>query len=339
MEGITVISPGMLTSVQDKGIFGYQWSGICPAGAMDLFSLRVANILVGNELDEAGLEVTILGPSLSFETDEVIAITGANLSPALDGRLIDNNRAIAVKKGQVLSFGARKNGCRAYLAFAGGLDVDPLYGSRSTILRVGMGGLDGRALRKGDHIGFRKPRATLKNMANRVISVPDAPTDRVKVRVILGPQDYLFKDSGIEAFLGDEGYVVTNKANRQGYRLEGKEVELKKIGSIVSDGIAPGAVQIPPNQQPIILLSERQSTGGYAKIANVITVDLPKIGQCISGTRIFFETVSLEEAQRAMKDEREFLIRLNEKIESTISISFQVILDGKNYDITVTEEI
>ena len=207
MDGFYVNNPGAQTSVQDEGRFGYQWSGMCPSGAMDLHSLRIANILVGNEMNEAGLEVTLIGPDITFKEDEVISITGADLSPMLDGTPIPMYCALSVKKGQHLHFGPRKTGCRAYIAFAGGLDIEPMYGSRSTWVRVNIGPVD-HALKKGDTIGFRSPKASLPHMSARSITPEYINSSDVRLRVVLGPQDYLFTDAGIANFISEDGYKV-----------------------------------------------------------------------------------------------------------------------------------
>lgn len=341
MDGFYVNFPGAQTSVQDEGRFGYQWSGMCPAGAMDLYSLRVANILVGNDRNEAGLEITLIGPELKFLVDEVIAITGADLSPVLDGVNVPMYRAVSVKKGQTLQFGTRKSGCRAYIAFAGGLDVEPMFGSRSTWVRINIGPVD-HALKKGDIIGFRAPKSDLKNMEARWTKAEAINGDDVLLRVIPGPQDYLFTEAGICKFFSGEHFTVSKLASRQGYRLEGPKVELKQKGSIVSDGIAKGAVQIQPNEQPIVLLSERQSTGGYAKIGNIISVDLPKIGQAMSGSKICFQKCSVEEAQDLLFKEYQALTALEEKIQAAkenIGSRYRITVNQRVYNVEIRKAL
>lgn len=333
MDGFYVNFPGAQTSVQDEGRFGYQWSGMCPAGAMDLHSLRIANILVGNDRNEAGLEVTLIGPELSFLTDEVIAVTGADLSPAVDGKAIPMYQAVSIKKGQCLKFGQRKSGCRAYIAFAGGFDIEPMYGSRSTWVRINIGPFD-HALQRGDVIGFRAPKAVLPCMEARSAQPEPINGDDVLLRAIPGPQDYLFTERGIRNFFGGEPFTVSKLASRQGYRLEGPRVELKQKGSIVSDGIAKGAIQIQPNEQPIVLLSERQSTGGYAKIGNIITVDLPKIGQAMTGSRIRFQEIGIDEAQELLIQEDRALTALEKQIQTAANTDL-----GRKYRVTVNQQV
>lgn len=277
-----------------------------------------------------------MGPDMTFMADEVIAVTGADLTPMLDDVPAPMYCALAVKKGQRLHFGAPKSGCRAYIAFAGGLDIEPLYNSRSTWIRIGIGPID-HALRRGDSIGFRTPKATLPHMSARRITPETIDGRAVSLRVILGPQDYLFTDQGISNLFSKEGYQVSSLCNRQGYRLEGPTVELIQKGSIVSDGIAKGAIQVPPSEQPIVLLSERQSTGGYAKVGNVISVDIPKIGQTMAGSRLYFEPVTVEEAQRLIVEEAHYLKKLEAKMKEPKSTQYRVRIQQAVYHVVVQE--
>lgn len=336
MEGFVVNKPGVQTTVQDAGRFGYQWSGISPAGAMDIRSLRIANLLVDNDMDEAGLEITVIGPELLFLTPQVIAVTGADLSPTLNGTPIPRYSAVSVLAGDILRFGARKSGCRSYLAFAGGLDIEPVMGSRSTLLRNKLGSLGGCALKKGDMIGFRVPTASLPNQSQRVLEPEKIENEEVMLRVIMGPQDDCFTESGIATFLSDEGYQVTSEFSRQGYRLEGPRIKHVAGGDIVSDGIAMGSIQVPSNGLPIVMLAERQSTGGYTKIANVISVDLPKIGQCLAGSKIRFQAISIEEAQLLMRKESEYLQSVKQQLSSPpVDTYYKVYVNGKQYSVKI----
>lgn len=338
MNGFLVKSPGILTTIQDSGRYGYQWSGISPAGAMDLHSLRLANILLDNDMDEAGLEITIVGPELLFECDETIAITGADLSPTLNGHPISNNCAVSVSAGDTLKFGANKSGTRAYLAFAGGLAIESTMGSRSTLLRNKLGSLGGRALKKDDVIGLRMPKKRLPGQGQRIVRSEPQDNRNITLRVIMGPQDDLFTEAGIASFLSQEGYRVTDQFSRHGYRLEGPKIQHKNGGDIVSDGIALGAVQVPTNGQPIIMLAERQSTGGYTKIANVITVDLPKIGQCGSGARVRFQAVSVEEAQALLATEFDELKRIQARMKALNQCSYyRVMINGQTYQVEISK--
>lgn len=293
---ILIHNPGLLTTVQDEGRHGFQQFGVSISGAVDRRSLRLANLLVGNTHYEAALEATIMGPEIEFLHDIAIAITGGDMSPMINGEPCEMYRAIKVNKGDILSFGVLKSGCRSYISFAGGLDVPLVMGSRSTYIKAAIGGFEGRQLKKGDKIQFYAPSADLIHMENRCIEPEDFSAKEKVLRVILGPQDDCFTDKGISTFLS-RPYTVTKEFDRMGCRLEGEQIEHIKDGNIISDGISFGAIQVPSAGQPIIMLSDRQTTGGYAKIANVITVDLPIIAQCKTGDVIKFEQMDIEQAQ------------------------------------------
>ena len=276
---IRIINGGMLTTVQDNGRIGYQQFGVPVSGAMDQQAAAIANILVGNEDNEAVLEVTMLGPRIEFQEANCIAVTGGDLTPQLDGKSFPMNRAVAVQKGQVLSFAAPRSGCRAYIAFAGGLEIPQVMGSRSTYLKAKIGGLEGRKLDKEDIIAFRAPTAQLPNMEKRAVADAETFTKTdVTLRVVLGPQDDAFTEAGIKTFLG-ETYAVTVQSDRMGCRLDGPVIEHVKDGNIISDGISFGAIQVPSEGKPIIMVADRQTVGGYTKIATVISADFSKAAQ------------------------------------------------------------
>ena len=300
---ITVLNPGMLTTVQDMGRVGYQQFGVSVSGVMDPRAAAIANILVGNEEGEAVLECTMMGPQLRFDAANTIAITGGDLGPTLDGAPIKNYSAVAVQAGQVLRFTAPKTGCRAYIAFAGGLEIPLVMGSRSTYLKAKIGGVEGRKLQKGDMIAFRAPKTDLKNMNDRSLYPEFVPRPVYTVRVVLGPQDDAFTDEGIKTFLSEE-YAVTLDFDRMGCRLEGAPIQHKETADIISDGIVFGSVQVPSAGQPIIMLADRQTTGGYAKIATVITADFRILGQLKAGDNVRFEAVSIAHAQDALLTQR-----------------------------------
>jgi len=308
---ITVVNPGMLTTVQDMGRVGYQQFGVPVSGVIDPRSAAIANILVGNEQGEAVLECTMLGPHLTFNTANCIAVTGGDLGAVIDGQPIERYRAVKVEAGQTLRFTMPKTGCRAFISFAGGLDIPLVMGSRSTYMKAQIGGLEGRKLQKGDVIGFRAPVVDLRNMALRCIAPEFKPFDVYTVRVLLGPQDDAFTDKGIKTFLG-EIYTVTAESDRMGCRFEGAAIEHKTGGDIISDGISFGAVQVPSSGKPILMLSDRQTTGGYTKIANVISADFRILGQLKAGDRVRFEKVSIEAAQDALLAQRNSLALLQQ---------------------------
>ena len=296
---ITVLSPGLLTTVQDMGRVGYQQFGVSVSGVMDPRSAALANILAGNDMGEAVLECTMMGPKLRFDRACVIAITGGDLGPTLDGQPIPGYRALAVRAGQVLGFTAPKTGCRAFIAFSGGLDIPLAMGSRSTDLKAKLGGLQGRKLEKGDAIGFRAPVEALPRMEDRALRPEFAPQPVYTLRVVLGPQDDAFTQDGLRTFLTG-AYTVTPEFDRMGCRLSGPAIQHRQTADIISDGIAFGAVQVPSSGAPIIMLADRQTTGGYTKIANVITADFRILAQLKAGDKVRFAEVSVEEAQNIL---------------------------------------
>ena len=301
---ITILNPGLLTTVQDFGRIGYQQFGVPVSGVVDPRAMSIANILVDNPEDEAVLECTMLGPQIRFNAPNAIAITGGDLGPTIDNQPIPNYAAIRVEAGQVLRFAGLRSGCRAYIAFAGGLDIAPVMGSRSTYMKAKIGGVEGRKLQKDDVIKFRKPNPDLRGLNIRHISPEFVPRLEYKLRVVLGPQDDMFTEHGIETFLS-ESYVVTPEFDRMGCRLNGEIIEHKgESGDIISDGIAFGAIQVPTAGKPIIMLSDRQTTGGYTKIANVISADFRILAQLKAGDRVRFAQVSVAAAQDALLTQR-----------------------------------
>lgn len=301
---ITILNPGLLTTVQDFGRIGYQQFGVPVSGVVDPRAMSIANILVDNPEDEAVLECTMLGPQIRFDAPNAIAITGGDLGPTIDNQPIPNYAAIRVEAGQVLRFAGLRSGCRAYIAFAGGLGIAPVMGSRSTYMKAKIGGVEGRKLQKDDVIKFRKPNPDLRGLNIRHISPEFVPRLEYKIRVVLGPQDDMFTEHGIETFLS-ESYIVTPEFDRMGCRLDGEIIEHKgESGDIISDGIAFGAIQVPTAGKPIIMLSDRQTTGGYTKIANVISADFRILAQLKAGDRVRFAQVSIAAAQDALLTQR-----------------------------------
>lgn len=310
---ITVLNPGLLTTVQDMGRVGYQQFGVSVSGVMDPRAASIANILADNPEDEAVLECTMLGPQLRFDQDNCIAITGGDLGPTLDGQPVRGYQAIQVKAGQVLRFTAPKTGCRAYVAFTGGLDIPVVMGSRSTNLRAKIGGLEGRKLNKGDVIGFRAPRANLKNLGLRSIAPEFVPRSEYILRVVLGPQDDAFTKEGLDTFLG-QTYTVTPEFDRMGCRLDGPVIQHVESGDIISDGISFGAIQVPAAGKPIIMLCDRQTTGGYTKIATVISADFRLLAQLKAGDKLRFQRVTIQHAQDALLTQRAALRALRSSV-------------------------
>lgn len=297
---ITVLNPGLLTTIQDKGRIGYQQFGVSVSGVMDPRSAAIANILVDNDENEAVLECTMMGPHLQFDEGTCIAITGGNLQPTLDGQPIAMYRAINVAAGQVLRFIAPQTGCRAFIAFSGGLDIPAVMGSKSTYMKAKIGGLDGRKLEKGDVLKLNTPNKEPKNLNIRFIAPEFLPRSVHTLRVVMGPQDDMFTSAGVETFLS-ETYTVTNEFDRMGCRLDGATIAHKSDANIISDGISFGAIQIPGSGTPIIMLADRQTTGGYTKIASVITADFRLLGQLKGGDKVRFQKVSMAHAHEALR--------------------------------------
>ncbi|CAG7587958.1 5-oxoprolinase subunit C [Peptoniphilus tyrrelliae] len=296
MSSIDVINGGILTTIQDSGRYGYQELGIPTSGAMDDYNFRLANILVGNKLDEAVLEMTYFGPTLKFNEDLTLAITGSDMSPKINGQAIPMFETIKVKAGDTLQFGKVNEGIRSYLAFGGSIDVPMVNGSKSTHIKTKMGGIDGRALKAKDTLNIKKSREkTMRRIPEKYL--PKFSHCNI-LRVVLGPQDDYFTEKGIHDLFRSGGYQVTKDFDRMGIRLKGTEIEHKETADIISDGTNFGSIQVPANGQPIILVADRQTTGGYTKIGNVITPDLPKLAQMTFLDKVLFQKVTIEEAQK-----------------------------------------
>ncbi len=295
--GILFLNSGLYTTVQDMGRNGYQKSGFHVCGAMDRRSCLLANMLLDNSDNDAVLEFTMMGPKIRFTSNAIIAITGGNYSPTLNGNPVPMYQAVYTHKDDVLEFKFAADGNWGYVAFAGGLDVPMEMGSRSTDVKCKLGGYHGRKIENGDQIEFLANKTHLNNFSSRKLDVPNFTADVTEIRVVLGPQDDYFTRQGINTFLSTE-YILTSQSDRMGYRLDGAYIEHNEKGSdIVSDGIALGSVQVPADGKPIIMLADRQTTGGYTKIATVISSDIPKLVQCKYGKKIKFKVISVQEAQ------------------------------------------
>ena len=292
---IRVLDPGPQTTVQDAGRRGQLRYGIPPSGPVDARSFTIANRLVGNADPDAGLEFTLIGPRLRAEGPCVVAVTGADSPVTVNDAPAAAWTTLALRAGDVVKVGPARTGVRGYVAVAGGIDVPPVLGSRATYLRGRLGGLEGRALRRDDVLRLgAAARVRVRAVAARAI--PDWRAEPV-LRVVLGPQADRFTDEGIAAFLGGT-YEVLPQSDRMGARLSGPRIAHARGHDIISDGIAPGAVQVPGDGQPIVLLVDRQSTGGYTKIATVCSFDIARVGQAKPGQRVRFSAVDVAEAQR-----------------------------------------
>lgn len=296
MPSMKVVKAGLCTTIQDIGRIGYQQYGVPVSGVMDEFAFRVANFLVGTDENNAVLEIPYLGPTLEFDFDITIAITGANLSPKINGQDIAMWKSVNIRKGDVLTFSTIRSGVRAYLAFSAEIDVPFVNGSKSTLLKSRLGGFEGRQLKIGDILNFKNPKLVAKRKILASKYIPEYLKNE-EIRVVLGPQDDYFTEKGINTFLNSE-YEVTKEADRMGMRLEGEAIEHKNKADIISDAAVFGSIQVPGNGKPIILLADRQTTGGYTKIATVIKAELPKLAQMTTGNKIKFRKLTVEEAEQ-----------------------------------------
>lgn len=312
MDVFSVLTPGAYTTVQDNGRYGYQQMGIPVSGALDSFAFRVANMLVGNSVNCAVLEITVMGPRIEVLSDADIAITGAEMGMTLNDRPVECWRSFRVKSGDILDIHQVKSGCRAYLAVTGGIDVLDVMGSRSTYVGGNIGGYYGRSLKQGDII--KRGRGLLLDTERHLSSsVIPQYSSHIVIRAVPGPQDDFF-DEGLKTLFKSE-FMVSAKADRMGYRLQGPVInhreEMPK--SIISEPSVPGGVQVPADGQPIILLVE-QTVGGYTKIATVISTDLSRVAQATPGDTICFEQVSLETAHALYHDRQKLMKEIGELI-------------------------
>jgi len=324
---IRILHPGLLTTIQDKGRFGFQHQGVIVSGAMDAFAQRMANLLVGNEDNEGVLEITLIGPTMLFEADMLISVCGGDLSPAIGGAPVPLWRPVYIKAGATLEFGACRQGARAYVAVAGGIDVPKVMHSKSTFLRAGLGGLDGRALQTGDVLRHGAPSAQAAHFADacsqRSGSRPfyaaewfagdgllPAYAANPVVRIIRGRQFGQFTEKSKQLLFECE-FKVTPQSDRMGYRLQGPVLERNESDGpeSISEAVSFGTIQVPPDGSPIILMADSQTIGGYPKIAQVTTVDLPVLAQVKPGETVSFAEVSLQEAERLyIRREREIMM-------------------------------
>ncbi len=313
MGVIEVQAPGLLTTVQDLGREGFGPLGVSPSGAADAVALRIGNRLVGNEEGAAGLEMTLLGGTFAFPDGAMVALAGSDFGATLDGKAAEMWTAFETKPGQVLRMGPTRSGARCYLCVRGGIETKLFLGSASTHLLTGLGGHEGRALKKGDVLtsGTGIPACSLgaaatidkRRLASRAL---EKVKPRKVLRVTPGPQNDWFSEAEQKIFYGST-YRVAEESNRMGIRLEGAAIPASSSGEMISEGVALGAVQVPEGGQPIILFVEQQTTGGYPKIANVISVDFHTLGQLRPRDEIRFEQVDWETA-RALLVEQEKLL-------------------------------
>ncbi|AKD05108.1 biotin-dependent carboxyltransferase family protein [Pontibacter korlensis] len=328
---IRIQKSGLLTTVQDLGRYGHQKQGVVVGGAMDKLALRIANLLVGNEEDAAVLEISMQGPELQFETDCIIALAGADLSPSINNEPVRPWRPILVKAGSVLRYGRPQQGNYSYLAVAGGIAASVIMGSSSTYLRAQIGGLEGRALRSGDKLGFGETSDISKRLLSTLLlqtgkegtftealwwpepellpKYEQSPT----LRAVQGLEYYWFAENS-QSYIWEQKYKLTHQSDRMGYRLQGTMLALAEERELLSTAVSFGTVQVPPQGNPIILMADCQTTGGYPRIAQVILADLSKLAQVQPGSIIRFEEVSLEEAHQLYYQQEKQVLALKQAI-------------------------
>jgi antagonist of KipI len=295
MAALSILRAGMFTTVQDLGRWGFQSRGVPVSGALDWYSYRLANRLVGNDPGAAALEVTLMGPHMRFEADAAFAVTGAEFRLMLDDVPVDMNRVVEAPPGAIVKFGERIRGARAYVAVAGGVDVPQVLGSRATHVLTGIGGHQGRALKAGDvlHLATKALGAVFSG-AERKGAGSLCPQGGATLRCIPS-------DARLFAHIASERFRVSPRSDRMGYRLEGDSVATAPSGDLVSTAVPTGAIQVPPTGQPILLMNDHATTGGYAIAGTVITADLPIAGQLAPGDWVEFETCSIDTARAELR--------------------------------------
>ena len=314
---IDILRSSFLTTVQDLGRMGFREFGVSPGGALDSHALRVANLLVGNKESAAGIEITFGGVQLRFADERIVAWCGGEFDVCIGSTSLPAGHAGFVRAGDVLIFNQPKTGCRSWLGISGGIDVPLVLGSRSTDLRANFGGLDGRALRDGDEVPLggnsERPKILIEKLREQKIANWKPPHDwsspakhEPVLRVICGSDSDRFNNVTIQRFTNDV-FVVSADSNRMGARLEGPHLQRDDDVDLVSEGVAPGTIQVPPSGQPILLLGDCQTIGGYPKIAHVITVDLPIAAQLRAGDTVRFREISLAEAHRRLVERERYL--------------------------------
>lgn len=342
METIKILDAGLLTTVQDLGRYGFQRYGVSASGVMDEYSAKVANKLVGNKVGEAVLETTLKGVQVEFLQNTAVAITGGNCDVTLNGTKIELWQSYFVNRGDILKMGICRSGLRNYLAFSGGIDVPVVMNSKSTNLKAKVGGFKGRKLMTGDILSVGVSSLESPLTLNKHY-IPTYSKD-IKVGVILGQQDDHFTEAGIKTFL-NETYTVTQESDRMGIRLSsvsGATIEHKNGADIISDGITFGAIQVPGSGQPIVMMADRQTTGGYTKIGNVISSDLAKLAQATPGTKVKFVEYTLEQAVQAIKNndiiinnQNSYISPIKEEVADDSTRDYRIKINNKVFELKV----
>ena len=351
MTELKVRRAGMLTSVQDLGRWGFQSSGVPVAGAMDLPALRIGNAMLGNPEGAAALEVTLFGPELEVCGGGAAVFAGADLGFSVNGRTVGSWRVVELKDGDVISFTGPKNGCRGNLCFAGGVGVPLVMNSRSTYMRAKIGGFEGRALKNGDVLKIGEPSPLWKWLDGFTLPPelnPALPAD-APLSLMMGLQEDLFTEEGRATLFSSE-YTITSESDRMGCRLDGAKIEHVKGGDIVSDGVPLGAVQVPSHGMPIVMLADRQTTGGYTKIGVLTPLSIEALVQKMPGAAVRFRKASIDDGTAEQMKIAEAVrrvgelrctyvsrphVHLTERVPA--STRMRLTIDGKQYEVTCEE--
>lgn len=338
MGKIRILKPGMLTTIQDMGRYGYQKYGISVSGAMDSYSLQLANILVGNDRNEACIEVTMVGPTIEFISDSVFAVTGANFPLKVNGCSIPMNQSVKAQSGDILELNVAEDGVRGYIAFAGGIQVAPILGSKSTYIKAKIGGITGMAL-KDEVIDIGTSEFKSKQMRRLPKEYIANNLENSIARVIMGPDESRFTNEGIQNFFGGR-FILTQHCDRMGYRFSGPKIQHLKGADIISSGIAMGTIQITPDGNPILMMADRQTSGGYTRIATVISIDIPVVSQLRPGSSLEFKEVDIETAHFLLCERENKIKELELKFQELDNISFLenqyvIRINGKRYDVSI----
>lgn len=327
---ITVLTPGLLTTIQDRGRYGYQKYGVIVSGAMDMYAMRLSNIIVGNDENEGVLEITLIGPSLSITKGNLISITGADLSPTINDKKVPLGRPIYLNEDSILKFGKCINGCRCYLSVAGGFDIPILMESKSTYLRAKLGGKEGRALQKSDvlEIGNRnelslstieklkkfKPKDHFVFTKWYVENLTKGNSSAVVIKVFEDRQFKNVSEESINEFFNST-FSIDTKSDRMGYRLNGTKIKFKENIEMISGEVSFGTIQIPPDGNPIILLADGATAGGYPKMAHVASCDIQKIVQLKPSDKVKFEKITLKEAEKLYLKREKYIEEVKKAIK------------------------
>ncbi|WP_368488258.1 biotin-dependent carboxyltransferase family protein [Clostridium sp. BJN0013] len=336
---ISVLKSGFLTTIQDLGRVGYQKYGVIVGGAMDTYALRVGNILIGNKEGEGALEITLIGPYLSMPKGTLFSITGGDFLPTIDEKTVPMWRPVYLNRDAILKFSNCRLGCYGYLCVAGGFDVPEIMGSKSTYIKAKIGGYSGRALKEGDRINLNPPEVQSVNIINTlwkksasqifttvnwyVRGYKEENSAHSFIRIVRGRNFKDFTEGSLKRFFHDP-FKISHQSDRMGYRLLGPTLKLRKTFDMISEAVSFGTVQIPLDGNPIILLADRQTTGGYPKIGEIASVDIGKIVRMKPGEKIIFREISLKDAESLYFNREKYIGDLKKAIYLKNSINFEI---------------